>query len=37
MDPAIGELICHTPVHKGQSGVITATNFGTKIAKNVTK
>jgi len=28
---AIGELICDTPVHKGQRGVTMATNFGTKI------
>jgi len=31
---AIGEFIYDTPVHKGQSGVTTATNFGTKIAIN---
>jgi len=30
----ISEFICDTPVHKGQRGVTTATNFGTKIAIN---
>jgi len=29
--------ICDTTVHKGQRGVTTATNFGTKIAINVHK
>jgi len=37
MDPAIGEFICHNPVHKGQSGVTMATNFGTKIGKAITR
>ena len=31
---AIGEFTCDTAVHKGQSGVTMATNFGTKIAIN---
>ena len=31
---AVRELICDTPVHKGQRGVTMATNFGTKIAIN---
>jgi len=28
---ATGEFICDIPVHKGQSGVTMATNFGTKL------
>ena len=31
------EFICDTPVHKGQRGVTTATNFGTKTAINAYK
>jgi len=31
---AIGELICDTPVHKGQWGITMATTFGTNIAIN---
>jgi len=31
---AINELICDTSIHKGQRGVTTATNFGTKFATN---
>jgi len=34
---AIGEFIYDTPLHKGQRGVIMATNFGTKIAINAYK
>jgi len=34
---AISEFIYDTPVHNGQTGVTTATNFGTKIAKNFYK
>ena len=34
---AIRQLICDTPVHKGQRGITTATNFGTKIAINAYK
>jgi len=31
MNAALREYFCHTPVHKGQTGVTMATNFGTKI------
>ena len=31
------KFICDTPVHKGQRGVTTATNFRTKIAINAHK
>jgi len=34
---AIRELICDTPVHKGQRGVTTATKFGAKIDINAYK
>jgi len=33
----IREVICDTPVHKGQSGVTMATNFRTKLAINAYK
>jgi len=34
MVSAISRFIFGTPVHKGQRGVTTATNFGTEIAIN---
>ena len=33
----VGEFTCDTPLHKGQKGVTTAINFGTKIAINAYK
>jgi len=32
-----GEFICDTSIHKGRSGVTTATNLGAKIAINAYK
>ena len=37
MVSAIVEFICDTPVHKGQTGITMATNFGRKIAINAYK